>query len=229
MPGSNSRASNVDAEALSFTVHNVAEPGLESRRTRNGRLKMLAVLLVCAAPVIASYFTYFVIRPEGRTNYGALILPTKAMPSLPLRQLDGTAIAADTLKGQWLLVVVGPSTCGETCEKQLLMQRQLREMLGRDRDRLDKLWLVTDGGQPAAALRAAAEAAPGVQILQVDRDALARWLSPAEGHSLDQHLYVVDPMGDWMMRMPADPDPARIKRDLERLMRGSSGWDKPGR
>jgi hypothetical protein len=229
MSGSNSRAPNAEAEALSFTVHNVAEPGLESRRTRNGRLKMLAVLLVCAAPVIASYFTYFVIRPEGRTNYGELILPTKAMPALPLRQLDGTSVAANTLKGQWLLVVVGPSTCGEACEKQLLMQRQLREMLGRDRDRLDKLWLITDGGQPAAALRAAAEAAPSVQILQVEREALASWLSPADGHSLEQHLYVVDPMGDWMMRMPADPEPARVKRDLERLMRGSSGWDKPGR
>ena len=229
MPGSNSRASNADAEALSFTVHNVAEPGLDSRRTRNGRLKMLAVLLVCAAPVIASYFTYFVIRPENRTNYGALIVPTRPMPALPLRQLDGAPVAADSLKGQWLLVVVGPASCGANCEKQLLMQRQLREMLGRDRDRLDKLWLITDGRQPAAALRTAAEAAPAVQILQIDREALASWLSPAEGHSLEQHLYVVDPMGDWMMRMPADPDPARIKRDLERLMRGSSGWDKPGR
>jgi len=68
-----------------------------------------------------------------------------------------------------------------------------------------------------------------VQILQVERDALTRWLAPAEGHSLEQHLYVVDPMGEWMMRMPADPEPARVKRDLERLMRGSSGWDKPGR
>ena len=26
---------------------------------------MLAVLLVCAAPVVASYFTYFVLRPAG--------------------------------------------------------------------------------------------------------------------------------------------------------------------
>ena len=229
MSGSNSRAQNVEAEALSFTVHNVAEPGLETRRTRSGRLKMLAVLTVCAAPVIASYLTYFVIRPENRTNYGALIVPTKAMPPLQLRQLDGTAVVAESIKGQWLLVVVGPAVCGAGCEKQLLMQRQLREMLGRDRDRLDKLWLITDGGQPAAALRAATEAAPGVQIFHVEREAVARWLVPAEGQSLEQHLYVVDPMGEWMMRMPADPEPARVKRDLERLMRGSSGWDKPGR
>ena len=43
------------------------------RRTIAGRWKMLAVLLVFAAPVIASYLTYYVIRPEGRTNYGELV------------------------------------------------------------------------------------------------------------------------------------------------------------
>jgi hypothetical protein len=32
-----------------------------------------------------------------------------------------------------------------------------------------------------------------------------------------------------MMRAPADPDPARLKRDLERLMRASAGWDTAGR
>jgi hypothetical protein len=229
MPGSNSSARDAAAEPLSFTVHDVGAPDLAERRTRSGRLKMLAVLLVCAAPVIASYFTYFVIRPEGRTNYGALILPTRAMPALPLSQLDGGAVAAASLKGQWLLVVVGPSGCGAGCEKQLLMQRQLREMLGRDRDRLDKVWLVTDSGAPAPALLAAAQAAPAVQILRADREALARWLAPAEGRALEDHLYVVDPMGEWMMRMPADPEPARVKRDLERLMRGSAGWDKAGR
>ena len=45
------------------------------QRTRRGRLKMLAILLICAAPVIASYFTYYVIRPEGRTNYAAAPAP----------------------------------------------------------------------------------------------------------------------------------------------------------
>ncbi len=56
---------------LSFTVHSVPRPTLTGeafRRTRSGRLKMLVVLAVCAAPVVASYLTYFVIRPEARTN-----------------------------------------------------------------------------------------------------------------------------------------------------------------
>lgn len=224
-----------DAEPLNLTVHAVSGPDLadptqaRERRTRLGRLKMLAVLAVCAAPVVASYFTYYVLQPSGRTNYGSLILPTRSLPDLPLATLEGQAIPAASLKGQWLLVVVAPGSCDAACEKRLFLQRQLREMLGRDRDRLDKVWLVTDDTKPRAALREATSGAVPVQVLRVPRAALAAWLQPEAGHALEDHVYIVDPLGEWMMRMPADPEPARVKRDLERLMRGSAGWDKAGR
>ena len=232
MSGSNSSNRAAEgAEALGLTVHGMPVPELqaEARRTRSGRLKMLAVLAFCAAPVVASYFSYFVLRPQARTNYGALIQPTRSLPALPLRTLDGQAVDAASLRGQWLLLTVGPGACDAACEKRLFMQRQLREMLGRDRDRVDKLWLITDDAEVPAALRAALQAAPSVDMLRVPRAALAAWLQPDEGHALEDHLYLVDPMGEWMMRMPADPDPARIKRDLERLLRASSSWDRPGR
>jgi hypothetical protein len=229
MSGSNSSARDSAAEALSLTVHSMPAPDVSTRRTKNGRIKMLLVLLVCAAPVVASYFTYFVIRPGARTNYGTLILPTRPLPDLALKQLDGSVVRASSLKGQWLMVLVGPASCDPACEKRLFMQRQLREMLGRERDRVDKIWLVTGGGQPAPALRAAAEAAPAVDVLQADRAEVAAWLAPEPGHALEEHLYIVDPMGEWMMRMPADADPVRVKRDLDRLLRASAGWDKPGR
>lgn len=228
MSGSNSSARGA-AEPVSLTVHSMPAADLDARRTRSGRLKMLLVLAICAAPVIASYVTYFVIRPQGRTNYGTLITPTRSLPDLALRTLDGRAVASASLKGQWLLIAVGPAACDTACDRRLFLQRQLREMLGRDRDRLDKLWLVTDGARPAPALVAAAEAVPAMTILQADGAAVARWLAPEAGHALEDHLYLVDPMGEWMMRMPADPDPAKVKRDLERLMRASAGWDEAGR
>ena len=56
--------------------------------------------------------------------------------------------------------------------------------------------------------------------------------APLAGHALADHLYLVDPKGSWMMRFPAGLDPAgasKVKRDLERLMRASSSWDKAGR
>ena len=233
MSGSNSSARD-DAsrsEPLSFTVHSMPAPDLDeaARRTARGRLKMLLVLAICAAPVIASYLTYFVIRPEGRSNYSTLIQPTRALPDLPLRTLDGRALPAASLKGQWLLVAVSGEGCDEACDKRLFMQRQLREMLGKDRDRLDKVWLLTGDTLPPPALLAAAQAAPAMQVLRAPREAVAKWLSPEAGHALDDHLYIVDPMGEWMMRAPADADPGKLKRDLEKLMRASAGWDKAGR
>ncbi len=200
------------------------------QRTKQGRLRMLLVLAVCAAPVIASYLTYFVIRPGTRTNYGNLVLPTRSLPDdLAMTRLDGTPVKARSLHGQWLLVTVGPSTCDAACDKRLFTQRQFREMLGRERDRVDKVWLITDTASLTPALAAAIAAKPEVTALRVDPVALARWLAPAEGQALANHLYIVDPMGEWMMRLPAQPDPGKTKRDLERLLRASASWDTPGR
>jgi hypothetical protein len=148
---------------------------------------------------------------------------------LPLRALDGAAVEPRSLKGQWLLIVVGPADCDAACQKRLFMQRQLREMLGRERDRVDKLWLITGGGEPSPALRAGLGADASLQLLRVPRDALAAWLEPESGMLLEDHLYLVDPMGEWMLRVPADAEPARVKRDLDRLLRASASWDLPGR
>lgn len=234
MSGSNSSApassDAPEAAGLSFTVHSMPTPSLDERRTALGRLKMLAVLAVCAAPVIASYLTYFVIRPEGRTNYGELIQPQRPLPEA-LRLVDpgGRSVPASSLKGQWLLVVVGGGACDASCERHLWLQRQLRESLGREKERVDKIWLVHDGVPPRAETVAAVEAAKGATVLSVPAAELARWLEPAPGRRIDEHLYIVDPMGHWMMRMPPQAEPARLKRDLEKLLRASASWDVAGR
>jgi hypothetical protein len=102
-------------------------------------------------------------------------------------------------------------------------------MTGRERDRIDKLWLVTDDAPVKPELRAALAAAPATQVLRVPAAELTAWLAPAPGESLASHLYLVDPMGRWMMRAPAALEPAKFKRDLERVLRASASWDTPGR
>ncbi len=229
-PGSASRADSVSP--LSFTVHSMPSPELDAaaRRTASGRLKMLLVLLVCATPVVASYLTYFVIRPQGRSNYSELVQPLRPIPAdLPLADLQGRSVAARSLRGQWLLVVVAGGACDAVCEQLLWLQRQLRETLGRDRDRVDKVWLVNDARPLRPQTLQAVSAGAAATVLRVDPAALSEWLEPAPGHGLEQHLYLVDPMGNWMMRVPADPQPAKLKRDVEKLLRASAGWDRPGR
>jgi hypothetical protein len=198
---------------------------------------MLLILLVCAAPVVASYLAYFVVRPEGRTNYSDLIDPPRPIPAgLPLVDLQGRPVAPESLRGQWLLVVVAAAACDVTCERHLWVQRQLHESLGREKHRVDKLWLIDDAGAARAETLAAIGAASDpryvftpAKALRTSRAELAGWLQPASGRALADHLYLVDPHGGWMLRTPADVDPARLKRDLDKLLRASSGWDQPGR
>jgi hypothetical protein len=233
-PASSSIASSApDALApLSFTVHSMPAPALADaqRRTASGRLKMLLVLLVCAAPVVASYLTYFVIRPEGRTNYSDLMTPLRPVPAdLPLTDLRGGPVRADSLKGQWLLVVVSGGACDATCERHLWLQRQLRETLGREKDRLDKVWLINDAAAPRSQTLDAIRTNTQATVLRVPPAALAAWLQPVKGQAITDHLYIVDPLGNWMMRVPPEAEPARLKRDVEKLLRASAGWDKPGR
>lgn len=213
-------------EPLGLTVHSLPLPqdaaAEDGRRTATGRLKMLMVLAVCAAPVIASYFTYYVIRPQSAKSYGALINPQKPLPP-----------SLSKLKGQWLLVSVGGGACDKTCEKNLYLQRQLREALGREKERMDWVWLVDDAAPVRTELQPALSQAT---VVRADAAQLSQWLAPEAGHSLHDHLYLVDPMGNWMMRFPVNAgervDTAaakNIKRDLDRLMRASSSWDQPGR
>ena len=230
--GANEAAMPESAAGVSFTVHSQPVPVLpdDTRRTWRGRWKMLAVLAVCAAPVVASYIAYFVVRPAGGgTNYGELVTPRPVPKDLSLRTLDGTAVAPASLRGQWIMVVVGEAACDATCENQLYLQRQLRETLGRDAERVDKLWLVTDDAAPRPEVLAAIGGGDPATVLRVDPAELSRWIEPAAGHTLAQHLHIIDPMGNWMMREPARPDASKVKRDLQRLLRASASWDEPGR
>ena len=218
-------------QPLDLTVHSLPGPREveETQRTARGRFKMFVVMLICAAPVIASYFTYYVLRPEGRRNFGELIEQQPTIPAVTATTLDGKPSPLAELKGQWLLVSVSGGACLAQCENHLYLQRQLRETLGKDKDRLDWVWLVDDAAPVRAELQPALAQAT---VLRVPREQLAQWLKPAAGAALEDHLYVVDPFGHWMMRFPARLDregAAKAKRDLERLMRASAGWDKAGR
>jgi len=220
-------------QPLGLTVYSLPSPtsalAEDTRRTRSGRWKMLLLLAICAAPVVASYFTYYVVRPEGRSVYGQLIDPQRPLPALTATDLQGHPVPLASLKGQWLLLSVASGACDATCEGNLYLQRQLRESLGKDKDRLDWVWLIDDAERVPQKLEPALAHAT---VLRVPHADLAAWLAPAAGQRLEDHLYVVDPLGHWMMRFPARMDlasAAKARRDLNRLLRASESWDEAGR
>ena len=218
---------------LGMTVYDLPSPTdvaqADAKRTAMGRLRMLLVLLVCAAPVVASYFTYYVVRPEGRRNFGDLIEPVRALPDVQVHALNGDALPLPSLKGQWLLISVAGGDCQADCQQQLYLQRQILAGLGKERARTEWVWLVSDHADiPNSIMPGLKEAT----VLRVTSDALAQWLQPAPDHRLQDHLYLVDPHGQWMMRFPAKlstEGALKAKRDIERLLRAAASWDEAGR
>lgn len=235
------RPDRFDDLPLDMVVHSMPAPqdlATAPQRTRSGRLKMLLVLLVCAAPVLGSYLMYYVVRPEGRTNFGALVQPQRPLPAVSGQTLDGRSIAMQQLRGQWLLISVSAGGCDAECEAALFLQRQLRAGLGKDKDRLDWVWLIDDAAPvPAAMLPRLADAT----VLRVPQPDIAAWLVSQPRVPLHGTLYLVDPLGNYMMHFaasglqPDSPQDARlqyakkVKRDVERLLRASASWDTAGR
>lgn len=209
----------------------------DARRRRSARLKLLAILAVCASPVIAGTLAYYVFPPQGRTNYGDLVEPQRPVAGLevaavavePVVPAAGAATTApadwQALRGKWVMVVFDDAACDRRCAEKLYLTRQVRLTTGRERDRIERV-LVVLGPGPARFVDAQAGAGmrdvhEDLRAVRADAAQAAALFSPAPGGDLRDHVYLVDPLGHLMMRFPKDPDPAKMKKDLGKLLKWS--------
>ncbi len=179
------------------------------------KLIVLGVGLVCAFPIAAALFFYYVAPPSGRMNHGDL-LPPAPLPAQPLSLLSGETFRFEQMKGKWLLLQIDSGYCPPPCRERLYAMRQIRLAQGKDMVRLERLWLLSDARRPPSDLLAEHE---GILVVQAaGSEVLAAFPAPADRTA---HLYVVDPQGNLMLRFPEKPDPARMIKDLQRLLRPS--------
>jgi hypothetical protein len=163
-------------------------------------MKLVWVALICAAPVVLGTAAYFFGWGTGaRGNYGELIAP---------RPLSAQALAP--LRGKWVLVTFDAAACDAYCERKLYLMRQVRRAQGKEMDRVERIWALTDGARPRAELLPGIE---GTWITQVPPQEF-----PGEPRD---HIYLVDPQGNLMLRFPRDPDPSKMIKDLQRLLKYS--------
>lgn len=199
---------------------NKLSEGAATRAQRKGRLKLGLLLLVCAAPIIASYLTFYVIKPSGRTNYGAIIdQRAHPMPKLASTTLDGRPETLENYAGKWIMVKVGGGRCDEACAKQLFAMRQLRTMQGKNMDRVERAWLITDQEPVDTILIRSYD---DMHMLRVSPEQLAKWLPTEQGTKLEDHIFLIDPRSNLMMRFPKDPDPRKVHKDLSKLLKASA-------
>lgn len=218
-------------EVLELAVHSLPKPGAVGVSALSGRLKLLAILVLCSFPVVVAYFVFYVIHPQGEARFGELLTPVHPVPNAQATRLSGGQLPLSSLKAQWLLVKVDGGACEQDCQKQLYTLRQFRLMLGQNMNRLDWLWLVNDQIAVDPKLAASLEHDKAT-VLRVEAATLKNWLPTPLGKSQQDFIYVVDPMGNTMMRFPSMLDSAaaaKAKRDMEHLLRASLPWDSPGR
>lgn len=179
-------------------------PLLPADPVKRGRMKFLLLGLFFSLPVAAGWVAWWLdLAPGSTSNYGTL-LPPQPVPAGPLA----------AVKGKWVLVQFDAAACDAYCERKLYFMRQVRRAQGREMPRVARLWLVTDKVAPRAEVLAAIE---GTVVIP----APAGVDFPAE-RSVADHIYLVDPLGNLMMRFPREADPSRVIKDIQRLLRASS-------
>lgn len=182
---------------------------------KRGRLKLLLLAGFFALPVAGGWLAYTLGWAPGTTgNYGELLTPV-AIPDPELIDLEGRPAKLSALRGRWVLVAFDTAACDAYCERKLYFMRQSRRALGPDMSRVERVWVVTDAAAPAPALLAAIE---GTRVFRAAGAFVGAF--PAQS-TVAHHIYVVDPLGNLMMRYPREPDPALIIKDLRRLLKYS--------
>ena len=187
---------------------------------RRGRWKLLVVLLVCAAPIVASYFTYYVVKPAERTNYGTILDPRQyPIPAMMTTTLDGKPRTLNDLKGKWIMLRVGGGECSEECMRQLYAMRQWRIMQGKNMDRMERVWLITDNAPIDTVVMREYD---GTEMLRAPAATVAKWLPVEPGATAGDHIYMIDPLGNLMMRFPNQPEPGKVYKDIVKLLKASA-------
>ena len=200
---------------MSSSISGGSPPETDEARRRRGRRVALLILALCALPTVAAWLAYFVWQPQARANYGELIEPQR-LRDPELRLVDGRPFRLSQLRGKWVMLHIDSGACTEWCRKKLLYMRQARLAQGKAMARVERVWLVADPVAPEEALSREFE---GTRIARAEGSAVLAEF-PAVRSRTD-HIYVVDPLGNLMLRFPADPDPRRIVKDLARLLRAS--------
>lgn len=187
----------------------------EIHRGPDRRIILLLVAAVAVLPLAVAYGLYFLWRPSVFTNYGQLLAPT-SIADVSARQPDGTDFDFAGFKGKWVLLMVDAGSCDQFCQDKLYKMRQVRLTQGQNMERIERAWLIDDDTSPPSALTADYAGTRQVRIKG------SGWLArlPVE-RSVREHIYVVDPLGNVILRYPRDADATGMKKDITRLLKAS--------
>lgn len=201
---------------MNSAMNSAATPLAPPPAPSNRSLLWLILALFALPLLVALGLTALQWRPAAVASHGELVTPPRPLPADGLTTTDGRALGAAELRGRWFMVLALPNTCTADCLARIDETRRIRVALYRNMDRVGRLVL---SDAPDAPLLAAAQATPDLRLARPAgpwRELLA---DPA--NTTMPRLYLLDPLGNLVMRYPPRPEPAGVKRDLERLLKFS--------
>ena len=169
-------------------------------------------------PLVLAFWMYYGTdwRPAARVNHGELIIPPHPLPSSHLEPaLHGGSVPAQLFRQRWSLVYIGDGQCDAACRQALYVMRQTRLALNNEMTRVERLFLVTSGCCASDFLQ---REHPGLFVLEA-ADPSGRELTsifPTDGRNTS--LFIVDPLGNLMMRFDVRQNPKGLREDLKKLL-----------
>jgi hypothetical protein len=180
---------------------------------RRARFNLILIGAIAVLPLVGSYLLYLFWRPSSFVNHGELVAPAQVV--MPAAE-DVMYKALQELSGKWVLAMVDSGACEEFCRQKLYYLRQVRLTQGKDMERIERLWIITDPIRPQESLL---KEYMGTRLVMAGQSPWVRQL-PARSSATD-HLYIIDPLGNVILRYSRDLDPSGMKKDLQRLLRAS--------
>lgn len=186
------------------------------------RAMLLTIALLMLPFLIAYGLHWFEWRPEKLANHGELIQPPQALPESGLSHADGSPLPTEELRRKWTLVLVSRTPCDNVCQHDLHQMRQVQVALNKEMLRLRRVLVGSSVNALAAdpALPELRRSYPDLLIAAPDADPQgAAWRSAIDG--TNHRFYVIDPLGNVMMRYTDKADMPGMLKDLERLLKYS--------
>jgi len=195
-------------------------------RPSAGKRKLLILALLFTLPAALALILYMSgWRPAATVNHGELVQPARPIGDVTLDTLDGKRLKFSELNRKWALVYFGSAHCLARCEQDLYKMRQVHLAQGKQAERIERVFVVTDASA-LDLLRYTLKDHPGMIVLVGPPAAarrLARQFSVPAGGALDglDRIYLVDPLGNFMLHYPPDADASGMRKDLVRLLKVS--------
>ncbi len=193
-----------------------------------GRLKLVIIFAAFLGPLLAAFVWYYglggAFATRGTTNHAPLISPVVALQPFANTDMDGARFTLESLKHRWSVIHTLAARCDPPCEKSLYNTRQTRLALGRDINRMQRILLSPNRD----LLRRIQAAHPDAILLPSDHQSSHQSSGGIEIQlpALSNHhnigaadALLVDPLGNLMMIIPADLDPALLLKDLKKLLK----------